>query len=205
MKTLYTAQYVVNTFSNWRGGVTPLKLQKLLYYIKAWGIVADENLFPGDFRKWMYGPVNKNVYNNYREYGRNPIPYIPLAKDHEPKDKEKELIDFIGTCYAPFNPLTLSAMTHKEDPWRLTEKDHIIPPQLLLKYYSKQSFAKNFPFDADGKPFYPVQSDLDCSFTMDMSKRDAKRITVYESYNTYLEHLKRASGEFDKWFNRLLA
>lgn len=202
MNILHQAQYLVNTLSPEWGPITPLKLQKLLYYVKAWGLVGGHPLVEAPFMKWKHGPVNADVYHAYREHGRNPIPYC--STPYEPTGEEKELIAFIGTCYAQFNALTLSAMTHKEDPWKLTEPDQPIPERLMQQYYSHQPFAKNFPFDPDGKPFFPVDSDLGHSFTMDMGKEVAEQVTVYPSYNDYLAYLKEARGEFDTWFNGLL-
>ena len=39
MNPVHLAQYLVNRFGNIPGGVTPMKLQKLLYYVKAWSLV----------------------------------------------------------------------------------------------------------------------------------------------------------------------
>ena len=52
--------YILATYADYK--ITPLKLQKLLYYAKVWGIVAGEELYQGEFKKWTHGPVNTEVY-----------------------------------------------------------------------------------------------------------------------------------------------
>lgn len=202
MKTLHLAQYIVNECQQY-GQITPLKLQKLLYYIKAWGEVAGKKLLKAPFKKWDYGPVNPEVYHAYKEYGRKPIPFMKVPKN--PTGKEKKLIDFISTCYAQFNAVTLSAMTHEEKPWQETPKDKVISVRLMKEFYRKQPFAGNFPFDPDRGPFYPVDSDSSHAFTMDMSEEEAEQVKTYSSYRSYLEHIQKASGEYKEWRNHLLA
>ena len=203
MQVLHLAQYLVNTFSpSSAGGITPLKLQKLLYYVKAWGLVAGRPLVPAPFRRWRLGPVNPDVYDAFKEYGGEPIPYMETVE--EPRSEAKRLIDFIGTCYNPFSAVTLSAMTHKEDPWLETKPDEVIAEALMRAYYGEQPFALNFPFDPERSPFYPVQSDFGHAFTMDMDRRSKKDLVTYASYTAYLEHLQRASQDFDEWFSPLM-
>lgn len=203
MQLLYLAQYVVNKSSEF-GPVTPMKLQKLLYYVKAWGLVADHELVPADFEKWDYGPVNPWIYQRFKQYSRDPIPYMDVPPQYAPTSHSKELADFITVCYSQFNALTLSAMTHKEAPWKNTAKNQVIPEDLMHSYYSQRKFAENFPFDPDKGPFYTVESDLSHAFSMDMTQEDAERARTFESYRSYLHHLQKASGEFHDKFNRLL-
>ncbi len=193
---LHLAQYLVNECVKF-GSVTPLKLQKLLYYVKAWGHVAGYALVQEHFHKWNYGPVNTQIYHAFKEYGDQPIPQKHVAM--EPTGPEKELIDVISTCYAQYNAVTLSAMTHKEDPWRDTSKDQVIPAALMQAFYQKQPFAKNFPFDPDKGPFYLPETDVSAAFTMDMSEEEADQVTTYSSYRAYLQHLNEVSVEYDRW------
>lgn len=202
--TLSVAYYIVNIQARNGAKITPMKLQKLLYYVKAWGLVAGIPLFSGVFKKWEYGPVNEYVYRAFKGFKGDPIPVQATNQQGEPKREKKKLIDFITQCYGQYDAFALSAMTHKEDPWLLTQPNAVIQNGLIKSYYSNQPFAKNFPFDPVNHPFYPLQSDLSSAFTMDMSVEDAEKVTVYPSYQDYLNHLKRANGDFEQWFNRLL-
>lgn len=206
MNPVSLAQYLVNSFGHVPGGVTPLKVQKLLYYVKAWSLVNGEDLVDGTFEKWTHGPVNRVVYEHFKGNGRQPLQPINLGPDHEPRGEVKEFIDFIGNSYARFPALVLSKMTHEEDPWRLTQPSHEIPSELIRDYYAGQPFAANIPFDPVGKPYVAVQSHMDRAFTMDMSRTDATRASTFNSYREYVERLARAGyASRDEWLNRLLA
>jgi uncharacterized phage-associated protein len=203
MLILQQAQYLINEFGKpyMGGGITPLKLQKMLYYLKAWGLVAEYPLVDAPFLKWTHGPVNYDVYTYLKPFGSNVLQ--PQPTSFKPADKEKELFDFIGTCYAQFSAVALSAMTHREDPWKVTPKDEEITDESMLAYYSQVPFAKNFPFDPDG-PFYPVTSEALASFVLDMNDEDADSMTSYPSYHDYLAYLQRASGMYQQWYHSLL-
>ena len=70
-----------------QGSLTPLKLQKLLYLAQGWSYVWDNRpLFQNEFEAWQYGPVNAEVYEYYKRYGRAEIPesegrFIPRMDD----------------------------------------------------------------------------------------------------------------------------
>lgn len=63
--------YIINRFE--RGGkndLTMLKLQKLLYYAQAWYLVnkgKNKRLFIGKFEAWVHGPVNREIFNRFKE------------------------------------------------------------------------------------------------------------------------------------------
>ena len=114
--------------------ITPLKLQKLLYYIqglaaKIYGIPA----FNNDLYAWSYGPVVNDVYQIYK--GRNPI-MTPAAgvKISEGLDK---IIDIVISSYGQIEAEKLIDLTHQEAPWINTPKDHIINFNLIKGYFEK--------------------------------------------------------------------
>ena len=192
MKPLHVAQYLVNRFGNVPGGITPLKLQKLLYYVKAWAEVEGRGgIVEGRFEKWPHGPVNPPVYRHYRRegYTRQPIQPVdlgPLA----PTGEARAFVEFVGASYARFPAVTLSVMTHREDPWRLTADRDVIPVSLMREFYRAQPFAVNLPFDP-GAAYRPVQSDLGKAFTMDLSDADEARATTFDTFADYLAQVDR--------------
>ena len=113
MKPIELAYYILQNHDN----ITPLKLQKLLYYCKVWGVVSGENLVDGEFKKWQYGPVNEEVYKEFKKYGDSAIPKHITELTTAPST-QKEIIDLILYSYKPYDAITLSAMTHHEDPWK---------------------------------------------------------------------------------------
>jgi uncharacterized phage-associated protein len=199
---LDTAQYLVDTLTPHYGGISPLKLQKLLYYVKAWGLVANCELVASPFMKWKHGPVQPDVYQKYKELGKSAI---PTQNQHLPahlKGKTKVLIDFIAESYAPFHALTLSQLTHQEDPWKLTAENTEILPEVLKSFYGKQPFAENFTdFNPQIKPYIAVQTNLSASFTLDMSEADKKALSVYESFAYYQEQMRKVHKEFNIWIS----
>lgn len=54
--------------------ITPLALQKLLYYAQGfYKVFTDEYLFYNNCEAWVHGPVYRSVYYKYKNYGYNPI------------------------------------------------------------------------------------------------------------------------------------
>lgn len=207
MNPLHLAQHLVNQFGHVPGGVTPLKLQKLLYYVKAWSLVNGDDLVAGNFVKWKHGPVHPSVYNHFRDQGyrREPIQPVTLGPGQEPTGAALDFVDFVGHSYARFPAVALSKMTHEEDPWLKTEMKRVIPADLITTYYSDQPFADNIPFDPD-RPYVPVQGHMDRALTFDMNAADALRATTYDSYHEYLDRLERAGYRgADDWLSGLLA
>lgn len=197
MKPVDLAYYITNHFEN----ITHLKLQKLLYYLKVWGIVSAEELVEGDFVKWQYGPVNKEVYDAFKSYGNKVIPQN-LSPDPTFTTNQKKFFDFVLKCYVPFDALTLSSMSHAEDPWSITKPQNVISEQSIKKYYSKLLFAKNFPVDP-AKPFYPVQTNFYHSYILDMPKSEAEKYTAYPSYEAYKQQIEEAKKQSQNIFSNL--
>lgn len=198
MKISHAAYYIIEKYHEFKGGITPLKLQKLLYYLKVWGAVTSVELINGQFKAWKKGPVNPWIYHQYKEYGDQPIPFKNSAGP-VPKE-QKPLIDFILESYVPFDAITLSAMTHKELPWTETEKDDVISEELMKEFYSQQPFAKNFPLDEE-KPYYPVYSDFIYSFIFDFESDDSAKEIVFESFDEYKKMMDHSKFIFEKHFS----
>ena len=180
MQILSLAYYILGNFKD----ISPMKLQKLLYYVKAWSMVGKYPVVHEPFEKWQYGPVNDEVYQKFRNYGSGKISYshsLPFLI--EPESHEKKTIDFILECYAPFDAITLSSMTHQDVPWKKTPLNRVISEKLMLDYYSKMPFARNFPLDAS-KPFYPVETDFHYAYIFDMDEKSAQEL-YYPSYSKY--------------------
>lgn len=187
------ACYILKKFSKKSiDGITPLKLQKLLYYNKVWGLVSGSPLIVENFEKWKYGPVNHSIYNKYKKFKNNPIPH-PCEETPEPNNEE--LIDFITENYIEIDAITLSAMTHKEDPWANTPLNSIISDESIMSYYSTQTFANNFPVDSE-KPFYPILVDLNHAYIFDMSPKDSIISTVFQSYSEFKKFKQKAKSDY---------
>jgi uncharacterized phage-associated protein len=195
MKITHLAYYIIKEYSSVEGGITPLKLQKLLYYCKVWDIVSGEIALTGDFKAWENGPVNGHIYHEFKEYGNQPIPVE--HKTYPISSQNKAFINFVLESYVHFGAITLSAMSHNEEPWKQTAKNEVISEQLIEQYYSQQPFAKNFPIDKD-KPYYPVYSDFMYSFIFDFPDDDQAKRIVFDSFDEYKQMMAESSQELEK-------
>ncbi len=106
-------------------GLSILKLQKLLYYCQAWFLAFDKGtLFDGKFQAWVHGPVNRHIYDRFKEtkllYSSVSSDDIRLnfSYDNMKKDEMKQ-IDAILSVYAGFTGDQLEEMAHSEEPWIL--------------------------------------------------------------------------------------
>ena len=104
------------------GEITPLALQKLLYYSQAfYKLFTGDYLFDNDCEAWIHGPVYKCIYDRYKCFGRGQI---------EINDSDEilldEIEDYIVGCvvryFGCYSGKILEEMTHSEMPWILTRR-----------------------------------------------------------------------------------
>lgn len=175
MDKFQLAKYIV---AKYPGEVSPMKLQKLLYYCYVWQLVADGKKFEASFEAWKHGPVEPEIYNEYKNFGREPVSVEDAPNLNEP------LLDFILDSYAVFPALELSKTTHMESPWKkYKDTGEVIPDDELIAYYSQQVFAKNFPIEKS-ETYFPPKTSSHYSFTFDMEKG---YVPEFESLNDYLK------------------
>lgn len=126
--------------------VSPLKLQKMLYYTQSWYMVffgRSNTLFAEAPQAWVNGPVYPNVYGEYRakvagmcdhlrveDFGTSDasatltelVSRMALSAD------EVELFDSIVTLYGSKTQNQLILLTHSERPW-VEAREGIAPYQ----------------------------------------------------------------------------
>ncbi|MDY7223744.1 Panacea domain-containing protein [Halalkalibacterium halodurans] len=142
---VYTAQEVADFFLSrnvpeTNREITPLKLQKLVYYAQAWHLVEfDEPLFDEKIEAWDHGPVIPDLYFNYRHYKYNVIDEIP--KDIKiSSERQRKLLEQVWKVYGKFDGKFLEHLTHKEDPWKKAytpNKNNEITLTSIADYYGK--------------------------------------------------------------------
>lgn len=126
--------------------ITPLALQKLLYYAQAFfKTFTGEYLFSNDCEAWVHGPVYEDVYRKYKNYGCAPIGNVGNEWiDIELTRLEKELLDSIVRNFGCYSGKILEKMTHIETPWSYTRmglgenenSNRIIEKELIEKYFN---------------------------------------------------------------------
>ena len=147
------ANYIVNYVNESELGVlTPLKLQKILYYVSTTYLKETGNfLFNESFEKWQYGPVVTSVYHNFKGFGINhiysPVPTIEVdsqsffgfKKIDFSKDLFQDNANFRKIAEGVINKLMhisafdLVEKTHQEKAWYKFE-DLIMKGVKDLKY-----------------------------------------------------------------------
>ncbi len=201
IKALTLAEFIVASYPD--KGITPMKLQKLAYYTKVWSLVAGKQVIMADFKKWDFGPVNQDIYHQYKSFGGNVIS-AQIVEKPKINEQQESFFKFILDNYVNFSAFALSAMTHDEDPWVETSQNAIISDKLIIDYYSKQPFAKNFIGTDPGKgPFHLLQSDAWHAFTLDMDPDEAVAFESFPSYDQYLKQAKEAENEFQEFFKEI--
>lgn len=96
--------------------ITPLKLQKLLYYAQAWSLVfKGEALFYEDIEAWVHGPVIPPVYQRYKHHAYNLIPQEDLSS--KLAANEIDILNLVLTSYGKQSAKFLEELTHSEYPW----------------------------------------------------------------------------------------
>ena len=100
--------------------ITPLKLQKLLYYAQGSHLALHGRpLFEEQIEAWQHGPVVREVYIAHKNSGE-----ILLSKENASTEctkkfsiSEERLLHTVDAKYGRHSPWKLREMTHREAPW----------------------------------------------------------------------------------------
>ena len=105
--------------------ITPLALQKALYYIQGFFYAFyNRFIFTEDCEAWVHGPVYRDVYNRYSQYRFDPIePKREAIDDTCFTTNEKVMLDSIIHSFCCYSGKVLEHFTHEENPWLQTRGD----------------------------------------------------------------------------------
>ena len=134
---LAVCRHVINYSNKHNYGISNLKLQKLLYFIQAYFLIASPNnkaCFRQSIEAWDFGPVVPEAYSAYKQYGSVSIPpvryYYPDLlrnknismpveyKDNEILDNDKKLIDAVIERLSVYTATDLVKITHNQQTWQ---------------------------------------------------------------------------------------
>lgn len=141
--------------------ISPLKLQKLLYYCQAWHLVVFDGhpLFDEEPRAWSNGPVYPSVYHTYKNqfWRHQPIVFNDNGNSLDLDKKNAELVAQMGLSedqwillekvllkYGSYTKEKLVLLTHSELPWNDARGDcgpfdtcnDPIPHDSMKEYYA---------------------------------------------------------------------
>lgn len=136
--------------------VTPLMLQKLLYFIQGVSYALNgKPMFSENCQAWVHGPVYPEVYEMFRDFKYNPIEDARFAifdgnKDELTED-ERRVVDLVVNTFGEYGGKVLERITHSEKPWKNARKGYgeNIPSNELLSMESIKSYfvEKNAIYD----------------------------------------------------------
>ncbi|MGK7927026.1 MAG: Panacea domain-containing protein [Spirulina sp.] len=138
-KALDVARYFLHRPDREAGDtISPLKLQKLLYYAQAWSLVLREKpLFSEEIEAWVSGPVVREVWDEYQAYKYRDIP-APDAENIEFEDDEIEVLEEVWEAYGELSARQLRELTHAETPW-LNARNGLEPAEKSAKPISHEA------------------------------------------------------------------
>jgi len=92
------------------------KLQKLCYYAKAWHLALyDENIIDESFEAWVHGPVNRALYDKYKDYD-----WDIITENINENDISVDILSFAKQVYNSYGHMDtdeLEIVSHSETPW----------------------------------------------------------------------------------------
>ena len=145
---------VIATIFAYSSDITPLALQKLLYYINnIHRVKYGKKVFNDACEAWVHGPVYRDVYYLFKGFKYNPIDdaRIHLLKgcDEHLPEYTKEIIYNVLATFGMYSGKALETITHGETPWTLA-RDGYLPSELgygeiseeILEEYFKEKNAQ---------------------------------------------------------------
>lgn len=142
--------------------ITPLALQKALYYIQGFYFAFCKSfLFSEDCQAWVHGPVYKDIYFRYRDYRFDPIKTSDGFDVSVFSSMEMAIYDSVINNLCCYSGKVLERFTHNEAPWLTTRgelpisasSDRIIDKSLIGDYFSTVKAKYNMVNPSDIKEY----------------------------------------------------
>ena len=141
------------------GGMTHLKLQKLIYYVESYHLAYfDQSIIEDNFQAWVHGPVTTKVWVLIKDKA-NVYDGISLKPEAKPKaiktikDKLTEdqysLVSDILQEFGKKNDYHLECLTHEEKPWIEARRGipsdqpskNVISKKTMTRYYKDKLYT----------------------------------------------------------------
>ncbi len=161
--TISVANSVLGVASDHGEQLTPMKLQKLVYYSHGWHLGLDQGpLCDEEVEAWQWGPVFPSLYHAVKHWGNLPIAepvrlprVFPITGKIDalfttPRLSESEhrfemaLIRRVWDVYGHLTAIGLSRMTHEEgSPWVLARDGNrrgvVISEDSMRKFFGQKA------------------------------------------------------------------
>lgn len=121
-------------------GITPLKLQKILYFSQAASLaIHNKKIFTEDIEAWKYGPVVPVVFYEYKSHLNSPLTE-PIGLYKEITNPEAiSILDGVWELFNKYSASELVDITHQHAPWKdlyQEGRNIVISPGTLKDYYN---------------------------------------------------------------------
>ena len=170
---MVSAETVANYFidkaeATGRSDLTPMKLLKLVYYAHGWHLgLWNMPLIEEKIEAWEYGPVVRELYLEFKEFGDHPITrkarqvrideqglkvVTPDIREVAPPQVREDVVPFLDRVwdvYSEYTGIQLSNLTHQAGtPWHqvaTTVGDNLghgyfqIPNKLIQDYFAAEA------------------------------------------------------------------
>jgi len=142
--------------------ITPLALQKALYYIQGFYYAFYKSfLFTEDCQAWVHGPVYRDIYFRYRDYHFDPIGKAEEFDSGSLSASEKAIYDSVINNICCYSGKILERFTHSETPWLITRgvlpnsapSERIIEKSVIGKYFEAVKEKYNMVNPSDIKDY----------------------------------------------------
>ena len=142
--------------------ITPLALQKALYYIQGFHFAFYRTfLFSEDCQAWTHGPVYRDIYFRYRDYRFDPIEKTTTFDTSVFSASEKAICDSVINNICCYSGKILERFTHNETPWLTTRgdlpdsapSDRIIEKSVIGAYFNAVKAKYNMVNPRDIKDY----------------------------------------------------
>lgn len=125
------------------GNTNPINgmyLQKLLFIANGLHLAkTGRPLLTEPIEVWQYGPVVKNVFEEYKKYGNKEIRYTKRYNRFY-NDIENEIFEFIISITCKLDVMQLANWTYSvNSPWYIAKESNLkIIPNKVMEFYFKQ-------------------------------------------------------------------
>ena len=139
------SKFIIKYFNDNDKEVTNLMLEKLLYFLEAiyMSITNDNKLYEEEFYAWEFGPVNKIIYKEYKEFGKYPIDIA--TRNLIINENNKQYIEILFKLFKDYKPFDLVTLSHSEgSPWKeISDKyDGEIEKNIIIEKTATKNWFK---------------------------------------------------------------
>jgi uncharacterized phage-associated protein len=142
---------IINYIVTELGEVTPLALQKLLFFSDGVNYALNgEQMICEEVQAWQHGPVYPDIYQKYKKYGYKPIDNV-INSTHGcmlslVSNEELKALNLVIRTFGLYSPKVLEKISHSQSPWvnkreGYDEKDSSC--ELIREDSIKEYFIKN--------------------------------------------------------------